>query len=303
MPIIRLLIAGLFLFFFSLTANASAAMPDDSIRVENVTANSYVVIHQVDPKETWFSLSRRYKVPVGTLRKANPEAGDGLALGQMVRVPVPRKLIPKGKTEAPFTKPAPSPLPAEKVPADRTEVSVGGMSPPTHTVATGEGLYSIARKYGVSINDIKRWNELADNSVQVGQTLIVAEPKPAVEKVKVRDNETKPINPTAATADEPEPAIFTNSGFDMVREAGLADIIADDRNSKKHLALHKSAPAGTLVKVKNELNGATVYVRVIGKLPDTGPNENIILRISKKAHEKLQASNRSFPVEVTYPAP
>ncbi len=46
----------------------------------------------------------------------------------------------------------------------------------SHTVAKGETLYRIAKEYGVSVQDIKTWNRLADNTIQVGQKLIVSGP-------------------------------------------------------------------------------------------------------------------------------
>lgn len=46
----------------------------------------------------------------------------------------------------------------------------------SHTVAKGETLYRISKDYGVSIQDLKKWNGLADNTIQVGQKLIVSGP-------------------------------------------------------------------------------------------------------------------------------
>lgn len=42
-----------------------------------------------------------------------------------------------------------------------------------HIVKEGDTLYSISRKYAVSVDDIKRWNYLYDNSIKVGQKLTV----------------------------------------------------------------------------------------------------------------------------------
>ncbi len=43
----------------------------------------------------------------------------------------------------------------------------------SHIVAKGETLYRISKEYGVSINDLKSWNQLTDNTIHVGQKLIV----------------------------------------------------------------------------------------------------------------------------------
>lgn len=44
----------------------------------------------------------------------------------------------------------------------------------THTVASGETLYGIARKYNVAVNDLKGWNNLTSNTIRRGQLLQVA---------------------------------------------------------------------------------------------------------------------------------
>ena len=41
----------------------------------------------------------------------------------------------------------------------------------THTVKKGETLSSISRKYGCTVNDLKKWNGLKSNTVRVGQKL------------------------------------------------------------------------------------------------------------------------------------
>ena len=84
-----------------------------------------------------------------------------------------------------------------------------------------------------------------------------------------------------------------------VSESGLAAVI-DNNGTDKYLALHKTAPVGTIMQVKNAMNGQSVYVRVIGKLPDTGENNNILVRLSPRAVQKLGTSDQRFRVETSY---
>ena len=44
----------------------------------------------------------------------------------------------------------------------------------TYVVQPHEGLYSISKKYGVSVDQLKEWNNLKDNNIQVGQQLIIS---------------------------------------------------------------------------------------------------------------------------------
>ncbi len=45
-----------------------------------------------------------------------------------------------------------------------------------HTVSKGDTLYSISRRYGISVGDLQSWNKLAGNLIQPGQKLIVSRP-------------------------------------------------------------------------------------------------------------------------------
>ncbi|OJJ17426.1 hypothetical protein BKI52_26500 [marine bacterium AO1-C] len=42
-----------------------------------------------------------------------------------------------------------------------------------HTVQRGETLYRISRKYKVSVDDLKEWNNLINNNLTVGQDLVI----------------------------------------------------------------------------------------------------------------------------------
>lgn len=43
----------------------------------------------------------------------------------------------------------------------------------THTVGKGDTLYNISKRYGCSVDELKRWNKLKDNGISLGQELTV----------------------------------------------------------------------------------------------------------------------------------
>ena len=55
-----------------------------------------------------------------------------------------------------------------------TENSTAEREPQTHEVQPKESLYAISKKYGVSVSELKEWNNLKDNNLKVGQQLIVS---------------------------------------------------------------------------------------------------------------------------------
>lgn len=49
----------------------------------------------------------------------------------------------------------------------------------THTVKKSETLFSIAQQYGVAVSQLKDWNNLQGNSIEVGQSLVIKQPADA----------------------------------------------------------------------------------------------------------------------------
>lgn len=76
-----------------------------------------------------------------------------------------------------------------------------------HTVATGETAWSVARKYGVSIQDLARANGLPDTmSIRVGQRLTIPPASAGSPVVKVSAPGTGSPTPQPPSASEPLPS-------------------------------------------------------------------------------------------------
>ena len=81
-------------------------------------------------------------------------------------------------------------------------------------------------------------------------------------------------------------------------QRGLAELIPDGQKTGKNLALHRTLPIGRKIAVRNPANGRIITVQIIGRLPNTGANEKIILKVSEVAYKSLIASGRRFAVEL-----
>jgi membrane-bound lytic murein transglycosylase D len=131
------------------TTPAPAAGP-----VEAVPANG---LHTVQPKETIYSVARRYGLrPADLTAWNNLPQNPSLRLGQVLRVAAPAIGV-----MAPAAKPA------------TTSTAVPAPATVRHTVAGGESMYAISRKYGVTIKQIMEWNNKADFNVKPGEVLLI----------------------------------------------------------------------------------------------------------------------------------
>ena len=343
-------------------AGASFFQPQaqDSLGVETINGKVFVV-HKVGEKETLYGISKRYGSTVDAIVQHNSSAADGiLDIGEILKVPY-------GKTSV--------------VSAPRTNTSGGGL---IHVVAAKETMFSISRAYGVSVDELKQWNNLTDNSLDIGQELTIKKRNTVTAQTTVAENNVQPpttapkgfhavesketmysiaakysltvqqlkdlnkldanelkvgqllrvapdqaaavVQQPVTTTSEPvkttEPVKVENTSQttqtstrtappttivisesrsgDEILEAGLAELIEGTDGNRKYLALHRTAPVGTILKVKNEMNNREVFVRVMGKLPDNAMSEKLVIKISKSAYDRLGAIDPRFRVQVTY---
>lgn len=83
----------------------------------------------------------------------------------------------------------------------------------THTVTRGENLRDIARHYGVSATDIKRWNNLKRGKVKAGQTLtieVMQRPAPTAQTDSIPSSQTPAAQDSVATP-APQPKVETKA--------------------------------------------------------------------------------------------
>ncbi len=277
----------------------------DSLGIER-KGDQVLVLHKVKSGQTLYSLSRRYGTSVQSIRDENGGLSAGLKVGQTLKIPYGKE-VKEAVSEA--------------LPSDAK----------VHTVGKGETLFSISRKYGLKVEQLKNLNKLTSNALALGQKLIVEAGTPTVvqppkpveapkeevtepevdDKVAVPETPVTPIDTVsaadvvdttavAAQVEKEEPAVYEGTPFEEITEEGVAELIEEEEPSKKFLALHKTAKVGTVIKIRNLKNDLTVYVRVIGQIPDTSDNENVLIKINKRAHDQLKALDPRFMAELSY---
>ena len=313
------ILAGFFTGAVNARANGVSAV--DSIGFEKVGGKIFV-LHKVNQGQTMFAVVRQYGTTIQALRDANPGISDAVQSGQTLRVPYsPRVSKKEAKKEEPKkeeaksvvkdSKPLPPPPATTTTPTADTKVSVAPNG--IHKVEAGQTLYRVAVKYGVLMADIRKWNNLKDDNLTEGQELIVsekgaekakpvvvAEPKKVVTNVvkdSVRAKAAVPEKVMKPVEEVAPPKVVTGK---RKSESGLAEVIETDESTSKFLALHRNAPIGALVEVLNEYNQEKIIVRVIGRIPETSVNDDIIIKLSSRAFEKVSPNSKRFRAVISY---
>ena len=128
---------------------------------EKVEEVSDSFVHVVKKGESLGSVARKYHVTVSKIKKWNHLKRETLHVGQRLTI------YRSGSPMAQVSKTTKSSAKSAKNNSKATKTA----STKTHTVKKGETLSSISRKYGCTVNDLKKWNNLKGNSVKVGQKL------------------------------------------------------------------------------------------------------------------------------------
>jgi peptidoglycan DL-endopeptidase LytE len=116
--------------------------------------------YQVKQGSTLFTIAKKYGVSVADLKKANNLRGNALKPGQILTIP-DRKEATAARAEM-KVKPVAK---GKTAPASKTSFYV---------VKKGDSIYSIAKKTGLSVAEIKQINHLRSNALKPGRKLALA---------------------------------------------------------------------------------------------------------------------------------
>jgi LysM repeat protein len=273
---------------FGLSIGIVQANIPDSVGYE-LNEGKVLVVYKVGEKETLFSIAQKYATSMYEILQLNPGAEEGLRFGQILKVPYTKPFDPNWvKKAAESSSPGPS-------------------SGRLHKVQAKETVFSISRQYGISPDELRRWNRLANDNIRIGQELVVGQAQTAVSSAQRNENQSQPVVTASASTNfdranyEIERRPVNDTGKNTkVSEKGIATVIENAGETAQFLALHKTAAVGTIIQVRNPMNNLSIFARVIGKLPDTGDNDKLVIKLSKSAYERLGALDKRFLVELSF---
>ena len=277
----------------------------------NAQGTNYTT-HTIVKGETLTMLAKKYHSTVGDIMRLNSmNAKSQLKIGEKIKIPA----------SSSAQKTTVSKNTAKTIKND-SEVT-------THYVLQNETLYSIGKQFGVTVEQLKEWNNLTDDNLHFGQRLAVSSDGAIL--LAAKKNEKRSIttntsgNATGAnvTAQNSNPVITTKAVNTSVtrdgRDSYFAKYFSVDGNKnlksltgyatvfkttsgwedKKYYILMNDIPLGTIVKVSSP-NGNSIYAKVLWSLDDVPLNHGLNFRINDAAASALALNELTFSLMVQY---
>ena len=119
---------------------------EETIEIIARTIKDYINkknIYTVKSGDSLYQIAKKYNTTTDELKKINNLSSNSLSIGQTLKIPQTKEIIEE--------------LPKQK----------------TYTVKLGDSLYQIAKKYNTTTDELKKINNLSNNSLNVGQILIL----------------------------------------------------------------------------------------------------------------------------------
>ncbi len=164
------------------------AKAQNVLHVQGVSPNYYFT-YKVQPRETLSGIGKVFGTSVGDIMRLNKmNTNSKLTVGQNIKIPLNAKNVSKE--------------------------NAAGSIELVHKIQKGESLYRISQNSKVSVDQLKQWNNLKGNNLEVGKNLVIGylQPKGNVDLGKAVETE-KTAEPTS-TAKKQEEVIAKSAAVD-----------------------------------------------------------------------------------------
>jgi LysM repeat protein len=186
-----------FLLFCFLAFNYSFAQNYTVSKTEKVIGGKKYFIHKVEKSQSLYGIAKLYAVDLNVLVIENPEAIDGIKVGQELKIPAEK----------------PKPVTSGTKEPDRY---------PTHTVVKGETVYSICYKYSITEAQLTQLNPDVRNGLKEGAVLKIDKGKISVTSYTVCTISTPTVAPTpTVTVKDTTPVVAVTKGKKGVYNIGV----------------------------------------------------------------------------------
>jgi LysM repeat protein len=271
--------------FISFTAQATGdslryLTPKDTIILLQGNYGEKIFKHQLEHKQTLFSLAKFYGLTLNELYYFNPSINPqvGAKVGTHISIPIPNRAILR------YLNP---------------EMNAGDFIKVYYEVQKGDNLYRLSKyTFKMPKEVIKQRNGLISESLKRGQLLHIGWMSLyGVPKV-LREQHGGPMWDQSNSLGN----TYAGEGYGKKERThnGIANWPKDENLKSKDLyALHRSAKVNSTISITNPMTQKRVFAKVIGRVPPRY-DDNVIAVVSPGVAKLLGAIDANFFVEIKY---
>ena len=161
--------------------------------------------YTVKSGDTLYKISKLYGVSTEALKKANALEKDSISTRQVLTIP------PAVKKKVDEDAGTPLGIPSEKPPAETVKRIPGQAD--SYAVQRGDSLFTISKRVGLPIEEIKRMNHLRTSVLKIGQILLFPKGESRQGgKAEAEAESEEMVGPLSAEGDEGEPVVSASLG-------------------------------------------------------------------------------------------
>lgn len=156
---------------------ASASIETKELRESKVYKEEKIVTfkdvtktYKVKNGDNLGEISEKYGVTVAEIKKWNKLKSNNIPLGKSLKIITNERVVTTVKKEVKSDA-----IAANDKPKKDQKSDVSDKEDSFYVVQQGDNLSTIAKKYNVSVDDLKQWNDLSDNTIKLESKLKIAD--------------------------------------------------------------------------------------------------------------------------------
>ncbi len=281
----RLLISLIFLAFFWFDAFSTGdslyyVTAKDTIFLKVDPYGNKLFTHRMEAGQNLYSLARFYGLKINSLLTYNSHLDPelGFSPGTLINIPIPDTCILKNNDPS---------------------LEEQGYVPVRYVVKHGDTFYRIAKHFfKINLDTLQKWNNLESTMMFSGLQLHVGYFSTAGIPDTLQLANNSPLGAKMVSLQQEfefkrsfeEPTFQNGAAYWQREKAGRSDLYC----------LHRYAPIGSVILVRNPMRNTSVYAKVIATIPDRAYGDDIVTVLSPTVAKILGARDPKFYVELSY---
>jgi LysM repeat protein len=254
-------------------------LPQDSVILTMGNYGEKLFSHKMEKGQTLYSLASFYGLTIEELYYYNPGVKEvSVKLHQGISIPIPNRAISRY-------------LPEFHVPNEYIQVY--------YTVKKGDTMYRISKQFfRIPIDTLMERNNLTTNQLKTGQLLKIG----WININGIPEDYRQITGGPMAKRNFAMKKVYLReaNGKKEKAQQGVAFWQKNSKEEADFYALHRKAPINSVIAVENPMTKRTVYVKVIGRIPDAAYGYDVVVVLSPLMAKLLGAKDPRFFVHVNY---